>query len=303
MRSLGQIDLAGAPCKAEGMANISQQRFVTPDDIHIVADVGGRPGGPSVILLHGGGQTRHSWAGAMRRLVDDGYFVMNYDARGHGESDWSPAGDYSLPALASDLLSIAATIEGRKALVGASMGGMTSFYAIGSSGGHVADALVMVDIVLRPAPAGADKIRRFMTSHPDGFASLAEAADAVAAYNPDRPRPADPSGLRRNLRLREDGRLYWHWDPRLMDVSPSAEPPSFTQALEQVSGAVRVPTLLVRGEHSDIVDDEGVADMRRRVPQLEVHDVAGAGHMVAGDRNDAFNKGVFSFLNRHLPVR
>jgi pimeloyl-ACP methyl ester carboxylesterase len=52
---------------------------------------------------------------------------------------------------------------------------------------------------------------------------------------------------------------------------------------------------------SDIVSEEGVTDLRRHVPQLEVWDVAGAGHMVAGDRNDAFNQGVFAFLERHLP--
>ncbi len=285
------------------MTSFSQQRFTTLDGISLVGDVAGPPDGATVVLLHGGGQTRHSWAGAMRTLVAGGYFVVNYDARGHGDSDWSPTGDYSMPALASDLRTILATVRRPAALVGASMGGMTSFYAIGSSDQRIAEALVMVDIVLRPAAAGAEKIKTFMTSHRDGFKDLGEAADAVAAYNLDRPRPSDPSGLRKNLRLRENGRLYWHWDPRLLDISPSAEPPSFTNELEGVSSHVTVPTLLVRGGRSDIVDDEGVAEMRRLVPQTEVYEVAGAGHMVAGDRNDAFNEGVISFLHRHLPPR
>lgn len=296
------VDLVGSLCNPTTMISFAQQRFATSSGLNLVGDVGGRPGAPGVILLHGGGQTRHSWAGAMHRLVERGYFVVNYDARGHGESDWSPEGDYSLPALASDLRDVRATIPGPVALVGASMGGMTSFYAIGSSDQPIAQALVMVDIVLRPAEAGVEKIRRFMTAHREGFANLEEAADAVAAYNPERPRPKDPSGLRKNLRLREDGRLYWHWDPRLLDVSPTAEPPSFNEALVKVSGRVTVPTLLVRGGQSDIVDDDGVAEMRRLVPQTEVYDVPGAGHMVAGDRNDAFNEGVISFLDRYLPV-
>jgi len=59
--------------------------------------------------------------------------------------------------------------------------------------------------------------------------------------------------------------------------------------------------LLIRGGFSDIVTDEEVAEMRRLVPQTEVFDVAGAGHMVAGDRNDAFNEGVLTFLRRHHP--
>lgn len=284
------------------MTAFATRQFTTPDGLRLVGDMAGPPDAPSVVLLHGGGQTRHSWSGAMRQLVDRGYFVLNYDSRGHGESDWSPTGDYSVRALGADLKSILSTLKRPTALVGASMGGMTSFYAIGSSDAPIADALVMVDIVLRPAAEGARKIQTFMKAHQDGFSSLAEAADAVAAYNPDRPRPSDPAGLRKNLRLR-DGRLYWHWDPRLLKTTPSAEPPSFVDELVLVSSRVTVPTLLVRGGHSDIVDDEGVAEMRRLVPQTELYDVPGAGHMVAGDRNDAFNAGVLSFLDRHLPVR
>jgi pimeloyl-ACP methyl ester carboxylesterase len=238
----------------------------------------------------------------MRHLIKRGYFVINYDARGHGDSDWSSDGDYSLSALASDLRAVLATVTGPVALVGASMGGMTSFYAVGRADCPIASALVMVDIALRPALAGVEKIRQFMTGNHEGFATLAEAADAVAAYNPDRPRPSDPSGLMKNLRLREDGRLYWHWDPRMMDQRPTAEPPAFTSELERVSRHVTVPTLLVRGSKSDIVDDDAVAEMQNLVPQTEVFDVAGAGHMVAGDRNDAFNDGVLSFLARHHPA-
>lgn len=237
----------------------------------------------------------------MRRLVERGYYVVNYDARGHGDSDWSPTGDYSLAALASDLCAVLSTIDNPAALVGASMGGMTSFYAIGSAPVPIANALVMVDIVLRPAATGAEKIRQFMTSHRGGFKDLAEASDAVAAYNPDRPRPSDPTGLMKNLRLHDDGRLYWHWDPRMLEARPSAEPPSFASELEQVSARVTIPTLVVRGGHSDIVDDDGVAAMCRLVPQTEVFEVPGAGHMVAGDRNDAFNDGMLAFLERHQP--
>lgn len=283
------------------MAAFPHRQFTTPDGLTLVGDVGGPPGGAAVILLHGGGQTRHSWAGAMRGLVDGGYHVVNYDARGHGDSDWSPDGDYSLPALAADLRTVRATIDGPVALVGASMGGLTSFHAISGADAPIAEALVMVDIVVRPSEAGITRIVNFMTSHHGGFADLGEAAEAVAAYNPERPRSADSSGLLKNLRLRDDGRLYWHWDPRLMMVSRNAEA-FLVNGLAEVSDRIRIPTLLVRGGSSDIVDDEGIADMRRLIPHIEVHDVSGAGHMVAGDRNDAFNEGVIAFLRRHLPA-
>lgn len=294
------IDFRGHAWEARRML-VEQRQFTSAGGLVLVGDVAGPEGAPSVVLLHGGGQTRHSWAGAMHKLARRGYRVVNYDARGHGESEWSPDGDYSFEALAADLRAVLATVTRPVALVGASMGGMTSFHAIGSSDQSVADVLVMVDIVLRPAEAGVTKIQSFMRANPDGFASLDEAADAVAAYNPDRPRPKDSAGLLKNLRRRENGRLYWHWDPRLLDMKPSAEPPETSNQLIELSHRVTVPTLLVRGGNSDIVDDAGVAEMLRRVPQTEVHEVSGAGHMVAGDKNDPFMGGVISFLERHMP--
>lgn len=59
----------------------------------------------------------------------------------------------------------------------------------------------------------------------------------------------------------------------------------------------------MRGLQSDVVSDASVDAFREMVPDLEVVDVAGAGHMVAGDRNDAFNKGVIGFLDRTMPAR
>jgi pimeloyl-ACP methyl ester carboxylesterase len=278
------------------------RRYPVPGGISVAGDVGGDPSHPAVILQHGGGQTRHSWGGAMRELVSQGYHVINLDARGHGDSDWAPDGNYSLDALAGDLRAVIATLSSKPALVGASMGGACSLYTVGMSEAQIVAALILVDMVPRVNPAGAAKIAAFMRSRPDGFATLDEAAEAVAAYNPHRPRPKDSSGLMKNLRRREDGRLHWHWDPRFMRGPYRLEPPEFAGQLLEAASRVRIPTLLVRGLKSDIVSEEGVEEFRQRVQQLEVYDVGGAGHMVAGDRNDAFNQGVISFLQRHLPI-
>lgn len=284
------------------MSSFETRRFAG-HGLTLTGDVGGPEDAPTVILMHGGGQTRHSWAGTMDRLVAQGYHVVNLDARGHGESDWAPDGNYRPSEQALDLKAVLATVGRPVALVGASMGGMTAFHAIGSSKEPIADALVMVDIVLRPAVAGAQRIAAFMRAYPNGFATVEEAADAVAAYYPERPRPKDVGGLRKNLRLREDGRFRWHWDPRILDMGQRAEPPGPFETLQLMAPNVTLPTLLVRGGKSDIVDDEGVADMLRLVPQTEVFNVAGAGHMVAGDMNDPFSSGVIAFLQRHLPPR
>jgi pimeloyl-ACP methyl ester carboxylesterase len=272
-------------------------RFLVPGGISVVGDVGGDPSHPSVILQHGGGQTRHSWGKAMRDLVAEGYYVVNLDARGHGESDWAADGNYTFEALSADLLSIIATLKSPPALVGASMGGACSLVTVGNSDPRIAAALVLVDIVPRIGTEGAAKIGAFMRARPEGFATLEEAADAVSAYNPHRPRPKDISGLMKNLRLRADGRLHWHWDPRFMQRD-RPEPPVFAQRLLDAADRVRIPTLLVRGLQSDIVTDEGIREFKQHLPALEVYDVGGAGHMVAGDKNDAFDQGVISFLRR-----
>ena len=279
-------------------------RRIAGAGVWLAADFSGPETGPGVILLHGGGQTRHSWAEASHRMARRGYRVVNYDARGHGDSDWSPGGDYTLSTLGKDLLAVRATLNAPTAFVGASIGGLTSFYAAATGEPPPAEALVMVDIALRPAQAGAERIGAFMAAHPEGFATLDDAVAAVAAYNPDRPPPADPSGLARNLRRRADGRLYWHWDPRLIvDEDDGQWIDRRYQTLVEVSPRMTIPTLLVRGRRSDILTDENVADMIRVVPQTEVLEVAGAGHMIAGDRNDVFVEGVLEFLMRHHPPR
>jgi pimeloyl-ACP methyl ester carboxylesterase len=61
---------------------------------------------------------------------------------------------------------------------------------------------------------------------------------------------------------------------------------------------LRVPTLLVRGADSDVVGREGVAAFLEAVPHAEFLDVEDAGHMVAGDQNDAFSSAVAQFLHQ-----
>lgn len=274
-------------------------RIPVGEGLTLAADIAGPRHAPTVILGHGGGQTRHSWSKAELQLAQSGYFAINYDLRGHGESDWSHDGSYPIELRADDLAAIAATTANRPlALVGASLGGITALVA--ATHGLDVAALVLVDIVPKMAITGAEKVRAFMTANPKGFANLEEAADAIAAYNPARPRPKDLSGLHKNLRLGADERYHWHWDPRMMQ-DMRGDPRGILDIMDRADWTDRVPTLLVRGMKSDIVDDEGVADLYRRIPKLEVFNVGGAGHMVAGDKNDEFNGAVIEFLQRVMP--
>ena len=275
-------------------------RIPTGDGLTLAADIAGPRSAPMVILGHGGGQTRHSWDKCELQLAESGYFAVNYDLLGHGDSDWSRDGSYSMETRAANLRDVAATGSRPFALVGASMGGITALTAM--TLGLDAAALVLVDIVPKMNLAGADKVRGFMAASPNGFATLEEAADAISAYNPSRPRPKDLSGLHKNLRMGDDGRYRWHWDPAMMQ-DMRGDPRRILEIMDAAEWTDRVPTLLVRGMKSDIVDDDGVDDLRRRIPALEVADISGAGHMVAGDRNDQFNAAVIEFLSRVMPAR
>ena len=266
--------------------------------VDIAADFGGPDEGPLVLLLPGGGQTRHSWGKAGEQLAARGYRTVSLDLRGHGESGWSPDGVYDFDRFVDDLVCVLDTLAKPAFLVGASLGGLTSLLTAGERRTPVR-GLALVDVAPQIELAGASRIADFMRAAPDGFASLAEAADAVAAYLPHRRRPRNPSGLMKNLRLR-DGRYHWHWDPRMFGKDArEAEVAEITPRLIAAAEALTIPTLLIRGGLSEVVSQAGVDQFRAVVPHAEVVEIPDADHMVAGDRNDKFNGAVIAFLDRH----
>ncbi len=212
--------------------------------------------------------------------------------------------DYSLGAFAGDVLAVSRSFDQPPALVGASLGGLSSLLAVGENGDStVARALILVDVAPRIEESGRNRISQFMVEHlEDGFGSLEEVADAIQAYNPHRPRPKDLTGLQRNLRQR-DGRWYWHWDPQFItgkfgDADETRVSLIEPERLESAARHVSIPVLLVRGRVSDLLSERGARELLELVPHSEMVNVDGAGHMVAGDRNDLFNDSVVSFLER-----
>jgi pimeloyl-ACP methyl ester carboxylesterase len=249
----------------------------------------------TVLLLHGGGQTRHSWFRTAVQLAGAGWDAIALDARGHGDSDWASDGDYSIDALVADLQAVVEQVGEKPVLVGASMGGMTSIVGQGEHP-ELARALVLVDIVPRIEAAGAARIMAFMTGNIDGFATLEDAAEVVRAYNPLRDRPATAAGLRKNLRQRPDGRWYWHWDPAFLKLGDEPRRAISEARSRAAATRIRIPTLLVRGEQSDVVSPEGAAELLAMIPGSQYVDVRGTGHMVAGDDNADFTHRVLQFL-------
>ncbi len=280
--------------------------FTGADGNRLVADRYGSDG-RTVLLLHGGGQTRHAWDATGERLARRGFVAWCLDQRGHGDSAWVESGRYAFADYARDVVAVCDQIAAgdksgeRPVVIGASLGGIASMLAEGELQAGTMQALVLVDITPRLDPQGVSRVIDFMAERMhDGFSTLEEAAEAVARYLPNRTRPPSIDGLRKNLREHPDGRLRWHWDPRFLAQRESGEvgPESREEALVRAAERLTIPVLLVRGARSELVAQEHVEDFMRLVPHAEFADVAGAGHMVAGDRNDIFASAVLDFLGR-----
>ncbi|OAB55351.1 peroxidase [Phormidium willei BDU 130791] len=271
----------------------------------------GEAGAPPILLLHGGGQTRAAWKGTARRLAEAGWRAIALDQRGHGQSAWAPDQDYRIARFAEDLLDVTAAFPVKPVVIGASLGGLAAMTAAelalrgaaaaGAPGSDTAAPFagaVLVDVTPRLRQEGVEEVLSFMAADlRHGFAGLAEAAEAVARYLPDRPRPRDLAGLARNLRRDADGRLRWHWDPAFVEGPLNIQSSLAEPALDAAARHLSMPTLLVRGRLSTLVTEEEAAHFLRLVPHARLVDVSEAGHMVAGDRNDVFTRAILDFLH------
>lgn len=266
------------------------------EGLELVADIRGDSNNCPVLFLHGGGQTRHAWGRTAEVVAVQGWRTVSLDLRGHGESEWASNGDYSFTAFCADVITVADQLGRPPVLVGASLGGMSAMLAEGTSDREVSCGLILVDIAPKTNNEGVQKIVAFMRSGVNGFDSLEDAAAAIAAYTPQRKRSFNPDGLRKVLRER-DGRWYWHWDPKFIARERTeVVARRFAGLLDVAMNNIGVPTMLIRGLESDVLTQEGVDNIVARLPGITVVGVPGAGHMIAGDQNDAFSDAVTSFL-------
>lgn len=252
-----------------------------------------------VLLAHGFGQTRQSWSTTQVRLAAAGHPSLSWDMRGHGGSGRNPVDRPYLPEhFVDDVLCVARALPAKPVLVGASMGGLTGLMA--QSFAAPFSALVLVDVTPQWETAGVERIVGFMTAHPDGFDDFEHAADAISAYLPHRRERKRTSQLEHLLRRDDDGRLRWHWDPRLIEEFVLGS----HQLQDRISEATRsidVPVLLVSGGRSDIVSDRTIAHFQSLLPHAQHLRLPDATHMVAGDDNDAFSDALLRFLGAHYP--
>lgn len=250
--------------------------------------------GPGLLLAHGFGQTRQAWAATQHRLARAGHASLAWDVRGHGQSGRNPAHvPYAGEQFVADVRTVARVLGPAPILVGASMGGLTGLMA--QARDRTFSALVLVDITPRWEAAGVERILGFMTAHPDGFESFEHAAEEIAAYLPHRRQRKTPGQLAHLLQPRDDGRLGWHWDPRLLsEFIPGTD--ALQAPIERACRELDVPVLLVSGGRSDLVTDHTVGHFLELAPHARHVQLPHATHMVAGDDNDAFTDTLLQFL-------
>ena len=277
--------------------HIHEAQFAGIGGIRLAADALGKSSDPPVLCFPGAGQTRRAWRKAAEAIATHGHYVISVDLRGHGDSAWSRGGDYSIDAFVGDVRAIAGVLASPPVIVGASIGGIAGLIAVGEKPGLVSRALVLVDVVPSMQESGLDRIRAFMAAGIAGFADIDEARAAVAAYLPNRRAGTSGDGLPRNLRRGDDGRLRWHWDPAFHAGSQNRARCGMFERMAAATSGVRVPTLLVSGTRSEVVDQHGVAELLRLIPQARHHAVKDAAHMVVGDENDAFTAAVVGFID------
>ncbi|KZK79321.1 acyl-CoA esterase [Pseudovibrio sp. W64] len=285
--------------------NRGTHEFIGADGNRIVADRFGSKGQP-VMMMHGGGQTRHSWGKTAEMIANAGMQAFCLDMRGHGDSAWVEGEKYFFSDFGADVAAAAAQIyeeTGFKPIaIGASLGGLASILAEGALRPGVLAGVILVDVTPRLDEGGVSKILSFMAEKvEDGFGSVEEAADMIASYLPHRKRPKTLDGLSKNLRLRDDGRYRWHWDPRFITHhADRADMKDKVQSeLLEAAANLKVPSMLVRGAASELVKQSHVDEFLALVPHAQFTDVKEAGHMVAGDVNDIFTAAIMPFLKEY----
>lgn len=251
---------------------------------------------PSIVFLHGGGLTAHTWDLVCVALRSQ-HRCFALDQRGHGDSEWSPEMDYTREAHFRDLNAfLDALWLDRLILVGQSMGGINALTFAARFPRRVL-GLVLVDVGPDVRTEGAARIAEFMRG-PGELSSIEEFVERAVAFNPRRHPALLRRSLRHNLRQLPDGKWTWKRDPRPFERADFMERFSkqpLTELWSEIE-LVTCPTLVVRGAESDVFTDAQAAELAERLPDGRWVRVEGAGHNVQGDNPRGMAEAISAFL-------
>ncbi len=251
-----------------------------------------KAGAPDLVLLHGFTGHARSWD-AFAEAMSDRYRVLALDQRGHGESAWASADKYGADEMVEDLAAFVRALRlQRFTLLGLSMGGNVAIRYGGRLPSELA-ALVIVDIAPEIVPAGASRIQTGVRAK-DVFESRDEAFAAARAASSVPPEAHHRHRIDHNLMLTEDGAWTWRYDRALR--APGAVRARDPEAGWRAVANIGVPTLLIRGENSDILSPELAGRMLDANPRIAMTTVVGSGHSVPLDSPDGFLAACRPFL-------
>lgn len=273
---------------AAELSNLKIDEYVLPTDHHVVLggmrfhylDWGAK--GPPILFLHGGGLTAHTYDLVCLALRTR-YRCISLDQRGHGDTEWSPVMDYSHASEAGDIVALADQLGWKDyVLVGMSMGGLN---ALQYAGDHSQDlrGLVIVDVGPELQSPGTRRIGDFL-SQPDGLDSIDEFVARAVKFNPLRNPKLLRRSLRHSLRQRPDGKWTWKMDRRMAQQNPNRQlDPNRYRYLWEYVDRIGCPTLVLRGEKSDVFLDDDAKKLADRLRAGRWVKIPGAGHTVQGD--------------------
>jgi flavin reductase (DIM6/NTAB) family NADH-FMN oxidoreductase RutF/pimeloyl-ACP methyl ester carboxylesterase len=255
----------------------------------------GSPDHPPVLLLPAGGQHHRSLIDAARALGAAGRYAICLDLRGHGISDWASTGEYTLEAYVDDIRLVLQQFDQRPVLIAMALSGINAVIALGETKDAACSGLVLIGVSER---MNRDEMRaavRLLETQSDGFETVGE---AVAARRALRPFEQPQTDIADELRTGDDGRLYWHWDPRMLGGFDTGRALiRFHAALKNI----RAPTLIVRGGLSQLISVEAAEQLQAMIPNAELVNLEQAGHLAATDDRDGFNAALLEFLERRVP--
>lgn len=277
---------------AEYSLGVSDRPAVRRVSVEVGADSGARKlsalvwgeGEPKLVLLHGGAQNAHTWDTVALAL---GTPLVAIDLAGHGHSQWRDDGAYSQQNLAEDVvIAMQQLAPNANALVGMSLGGLTAL-AVAEIAPHLVKNLVLVDITPGVNAKKAKAVIDFVNG-PQNFASFEDLLARTKEHNPTRTETSLRRGILHNAKQLDDLSWEWRYDRRghartNSETNPSSDEQVLSPQWQTISD-LSCQLLVVRGGISPVVDDDDIAEVKRRMPSADVVVVDGAGHSIQGDR-------------------
>jgi len=279
-----------------------QSRFYQSQGMRLHYVDWGNEAAPPLVLVHGGRDHGRSWDRIARSLQPH-FHVLAPDLRGHGDSDWTRGGSYSLPEYVYDLTRLMRLTGSRPAtIIGHSMGGMVGLIYAGALPDQVASLVVLDGVTVLPQAQRAPPHERFAKwvaqlddldrRQPRRYRSIAEAAAQMKAHNtrlgPELALHLASHGVRANA----DGSFSWKFDPAQRAMAPHRLWPEDHVALW---ARISCPTLLLYADESFLGDPRsaGVLD---HFKHARAETIAGAGHWLHHDRPDEVLRAISGFL-------